>query len=61
MNGNLIQKATLVLCVSMVGVALSTVFTARLIAQDTPIGTPGTQVATQQTPAAATNTASIAS
>jgi hypothetical protein len=30
-------------------------FTARLIAQDTPIGASGTQVATEETPAAATN------
>src|SRR5579862_4696153 len=29
--------------------------TPLLVAQDTPIGTPGTQVATDQTPAAATN------
>jgi hypothetical protein len=32
------------------------VFTVPLFAQDTPIGTPGTQVATEETPAAATNT-----
>jgi hypothetical protein len=56
MNGYLVQKATLVLCVSMVVVAPSLMLTAPLIAQDTPIGTPGTQVGTQQTPAAATNT-----
>ena len=31
-------------------------FSALLVAQDTPIGTPGTQVATEETPAAATNT-----
>lgn len=38
--------------------ALSVFFllTASLIAQDTPIGVPGTQVATEQTPAAAVNT-----
>jgi hypothetical protein len=30
-------------------------FTLPLVAQDAPIGTPGTQVATEQTPAAATN------
>jgi len=29
--------------------------TLPLVAQDTPIGTPGTQVGTEQTPAAATN------
>jgi len=31
------------------------ILTLPLVAQDTPIGTPGTQVATEQTPAAATN------
>jgi hypothetical protein len=30
-------------------------FTASVVAQDTPIGMPGTQVATEETPAAATN------
>ncbi len=29
--------------------------TSALVAQDTPIGVPGTQLATEQTPAAATN------
>jgi hypothetical protein len=32
------------------------VLTTALVAQDTPIGVPGTQLATEQTPAAATNT-----
>ena len=31
-------------------------FTVALFAQDTPVGVPGTQVATEDTPAAATNT-----
>jgi len=31
-------------------------FTVLLVAQDTPIGVPGTEVATEETPAAATNT-----
>jgi hypothetical protein len=31
-------------------------FTVALVAQDTPVGVPGTQVATEETPAAATNT-----
>jgi hypothetical protein len=30
--------------------------TVALLAQDTPVGVPGTQVATEETPAAATNT-----
>ena len=30
-------------------------FTAGILAQDTPVGVPGTQVATEETPAAATN------
>ncbi|HEY6271346.1 MAG TPA: neuromedin U [Terriglobales bacterium] len=40
-------------CLWMVAVFL--LLTVPLFAQDTPIGTPGTQVATEETPAAATN------
>ena len=56
MNNYLRQKITLLICVSMQGVAVSVLLTVPLVAQDTPVGPPGTQVATEQTPAAATNT-----
>jgi hypothetical protein len=56
MKSCLLKKAAPYLCGSMLAMAISLVLTAPLIAQDTPIGTPGTQVGTQQTPAAATNT-----
>ena len=56
MNNYLRQKITLLICVSMQAVAVSVLLTVPLVAQDTPVGPPGTQVATEQTPAAATNT-----
>ena len=56
MNNSLRQKITLLICVSMQAVAVSVLQTVPLVAQDTPVGPPGTQVATEQTPGAATNT-----
>jgi len=56
MNNCLAQKVTFFLCVSMSAVVVSLLLSVSLIAQDTPVGPPGTQVATQQTSAAATNT-----
>ena len=40
----------------MVAVAVSLLLPVPLFAQDTPVGPPGSQVATEQTSAAATNT-----
>lgn len=40
---------------SFLALVASLLFIAPLVAQDTPIGPPGTQVATEETPAAATN------
>jgi len=40
----------------LVAAAVLLLFAVRLAAQDTPIGTPGTQVATEETPAAAAST-----
>jgi hypothetical protein len=40
----------------LVALAAFLLCTVPLVAQDTPIGAPGTQLATEQTPAAATNT-----
>jgi hypothetical protein len=56
MNNYLRQKITLLICVSMQAVAVSVLLTVPLVAQDTLVGPPGTQVATEQTPAAATKT-----
>jgi hypothetical protein len=56
MNSYLTQKASLLMRVSMVAVEVALLLAVPLIAQDTPVGPPGTQVATEQTPAAATNT-----
>ena len=41
---------------SLLTLARVLLFTVPLVAQDTPIGTPGTQVATEETPAAAAST-----
>jgi hypothetical protein len=56
MNSYLTQKASLLMRVSMVAVEVALLLAVPLIPQDTPVGPPGTQVATEQTPAAATNT-----
>jgi hypothetical protein len=40
----------------LAAVAIFLLRTVALVAQDTPIGVPGTQLATEETPAAATNT-----
>jgi hypothetical protein len=40
----------------MQAVAVCVLLTVPLVAQDTPVGPPGTQLATEQTPAPATNT-----
>jgi hypothetical protein len=56
MKSCLLKKATPCLYASTLAVALPLLLTVPSIAQDTPVGPPGTQVATEQTPAAATNT-----
>ena len=50
---NLLTKILIAACV--IGIALALSAAAPLFAQDTPVGLPGTEVATQDTPAAAAN------
>jgi hypothetical protein len=50
---NLLTKILIAACV--IGIALALSATVPLFAQDTPVGLPGTEVATQDTPAAAAN------
>ena len=50
---NLLTKILIAACV--IGIALALSAAVPLFAQDTPVGLPGTEVATQDTPAAAAN------
>jgi hypothetical protein len=58
MKHHMIVMADIVLSAanqSLLALAFVVALTTGLVAQDTPIGVPGTQLATEQTPAAATN------